>query len=85
MDKTIKKKKDIKIIFNKIITYLQKPEHAILVFFGIFMTLVTIAPIITLLVDTFIIKPGSYAAFITGRTSGLTIVNWTDLLPENRL
>lgn len=79
MDKTIKKKKDIKIIFNKIITYLQKPEHAILVFFGIFMTLVTIAPIITLLVDTFIIKPGSYAAFITGRTSGLTIVNWTDL------
>lgn len=79
MERTIKKKKDIKIIFNEIMTYLQKPEHAILVFFGIFMTLVTIAPIITLLVDTFVIKPGSYAAFITGRSSGLTLVNWKDL------
>ena len=73
------RKIDMKLIFKKIKTYLQKPEHTILVIFGILLTLATIAPIITLLTDTFIIKPGSYSAFITGRTSGFTLVNWIDL------
>jgi len=64
---------------NKIETYFQKPEHIILVIFGILLTLVTIAPMLTLLNDTFLIKPGSYSQFVTGRSSGYTLVNWNDL------
>jgi iron(III) transport system permease protein len=64
---------------NKIKTYFQKPEHVILVIFGILLTLVTIAPMLTLLNDTFLIKPGSYSQFVTGRSSGYTLVNWNDL------
>ena len=71
-----KKGKNIK---NKIKTYFQKPEHTILVIFGILLTLVTIVPMLTLLNDTFLIKPGSYSQFVTGRSSGYTFVNWMDL------
>jgi len=76
MDKKNNKKK---LMINKIKTYLQKPEHLILVIFGIFLTFVTIVPMLTLLNDTFLIKPGSYAQFITGKSSGYTLVNWKDL------
>lgn len=68
-----------KIQRNKIKTFFQKPENVILVLFGIVLTIATIVPIFTLFVDTFRIKPGSYAAFITGKSSGFTFVNWTDL------
>ena len=71
--------KKSKIIKNKIKTYLQKPEHVILVVFGILLTVVTVVPMLTLLNDTFLIKPGSYSQFITGRSSGYTFVNWLDL------
>ncbi len=73
------KSKKSNIILTKIKTYLQKPEHIILVVFGILLTLVTIAPMLTLLNDTFLIKPGSYSQFITGKSSGYTLVNWKDL------
>ena len=79
-----KNKKIFKLFMNKVSTYFQKPEHVILVIFGIFMTIVTVAPIVSLFVDTFLIRPGSYAAFITGRTSGLTLVNWTDLFAGDK-
>jgi iron(III) transport system permease protein len=68
-----------KILKNKIKTFLQKPEHIILVIFGVLLTLVTIVPMLTLLNDTFLIKPGSYSQFVTGRSSGYTFVNWVDL------
>ena len=68
-----------KILKNKIKTFLQKPEHIILVIFGVLLTLVTIVPMLTLLNDTFLIKPGSYSQFVTGRSSGYTLVNWIDL------
>lgn len=68
-----------KILKNKIKTFLQKPEHIILVVFGVLLTLVTIVPMLTLLNDTFLIKPGSYSQFVTGRSSGYTLVNWIDL------
>lgn len=74
------KKHDIKVTWNKIRTFFQKPDHVILLIFGILLSFVTIVPMITLLNDTFIIKPGSYAQFITGRSSGYTLVNWKDLL-----
>jgi iron(III) transport system permease protein len=68
-----------KILKNKLKTFLQKPEHIILVIFGVLLTFVTIVPMLTLLNDTFLIKPGSYSQFVTGRSSGYTLVNWIDL------
>ena len=73
------KKHDIKVTWNKIRTFFQKPDHAILLIFGILLTFSTIVPMMTLLNDTFVIKPGSYAQFITGKSSGYTLVNWQDL------
>lgn len=78
MNEIIKKQKS-KVIWNKIRTFLQKPDHVILLIFGILLSLVTIVPMITLFNDTFVIKPGSFAQFITGRSSGYTLVNWKDL------
>jgi iron(III) transport system permease protein len=49
------------------------------VIFGVLLTIVTIVPMLTLLNDTFLIKPGSYSQFVTGRSSGYTFVNWVDL------
>ncbi len=37
-----------KILKNKIKTFLQKPEHIILVIFGVLLTLVTSVPMLTL-------------------------------------
>ncbi|VEU82446.1 ABC transporter permease [Acholeplasma hippikon] len=72
-----------KIQKNKVKTFFQKPENVILVLFGVVLTIATIAPILTLLVDTFVIKPGSYAAYATGKSSGFTLVNWKDLFFGN--
>ena len=78
MNEQIKKQKS-KVLRNKIRTFLQKPDHVILLIFGIILSFVTIVPMITLLNDTFIVKPGSFAQFTTGRSSGYTLVNWQDL------
>ena len=78
MNEIINKQKP-KVRWNKIRTFLQKPDHVILLIFGILLSFVTIVPMITLLNDTFIIRPGSYAQFITGKSSGYTLVNWKDL------
>ncbi len=72
-----------KINLNKVKTFFQKPENVILVLFGIVLTIATIVPIITLAVDTFRIHPGSYAAWHTGKTSGFTLFNWSDLFTGN--
>ena len=69
----------IALFYKKVLTYLQKPEHLILVIFGILLTFATIAPIITLFRDTFLIRSGSYSQYLTGRSSGYTLVNWVDL------
>lgn len=71
LDKQIRK--------NKIKTFFQKPEHVILVLFGIVLTFATIIPIITLALDTIKVHPGSIDAVMTGKTSGFTLYNWTDL------
>ena len=54
-------KHDFKVTKNKIKTFLQKPDHIILLVFGILLSFATIVPMITLLNDTFVIKPGSYS------------------------
>ncbi|MBE6116436.1 MAG: iron ABC transporter permease [Erysipelotrichaceae bacterium] len=72
-------KKNTKIILNNIRTFFSKPYNVILVLTGILVTFTTIAPIIAIVEDTFKIHPGSIDAYLTGKSSGYTIVNYVDL------
>ncbi len=68
-----------KIIVNKIKTFLSKPQNVILLIFGIVLTFSTFLPVLAIIEDTFKIHPGTIDAHLTQRTSGYTIVNYTDL------
>jgi len=68
-----------KIIFNKVRTFLSKPHNVILLVLGIILSFTTIAPIVSIFIDTFSIHTGSIDAHLTGKTSGYTLVNWIDL------
>lgn len=68
-----------KIRIQKIKTYFQKPENIILVLFAIVLTIATIAPILTLAIDTVKVHPGSIDAVMTGKVKGFTFYNWKDL------
>ncbi len=67
------------VLLNKIKTFFSKPQNVILLFFGIVLTFTTFVPIIAIIRDTFSIHPGTIDAHLTGRVSGYTIVNYTDL------
>ena len=79
MTKTVAKNERRNLRFQKVKTYFQKPEHIILVIFAIILTVATIVPIFTLLLDTIKVHPGSVDSVLTGKTSGLTGYNWKDL------
>lgn len=64
---------------NKIKTSLSKPQNIILLVFGILLSFTTIAPIIAILKDTVRVHPGTIDAHLTGKASGFTLVNYTDL------
>lgn len=64
---------------NKIKTYFSDPSHVILLLFGILLTITTVAPIVAIVEDTFKIHPGTIDAYLTGKTSGYTIINYVDL------
>jgi len=68
-----------KVIFNKVRTFLSKPHNVILLVLGIILSFTTIAPIVSIFIDTFSIHTGSIDAHLTGKTSGYTLVNWIDL------
>ena len=68
-----------RIWLNKVRTYLQKPQNAILLALGVILTFTTIAPMISILVDTVTVHPGSVDAHYTGLTEGYTFYNWIDL------
>lgn len=67
------------IWFNKLKTYFSKPYNVILLLMGIVFTVTTIAPIVAIVRDTFQIHPGTIDAYLTGQTSGYTVVNYIDL------
>lgn len=69
----------MKIFINKVKTFLSKPQNVILVVLGIILSITTIAPIISIFLDTFSIHVGSIDAHLTGKSSGYTLVNWIDL------
>ena len=69
----------MRIRINSIKTYLSKPQNIILLLTGILVTITTIAPIVAIVKDTFQIHPGTIDQYLSGKASGYTIVNYTDL------
>lgn len=65
---------------NRLKNYLKKPQNAILVCLGIVLSIATIFPIVSILMDTFSIHAGSVDAQATGMQSGYTLYNWVDIL-----
>ena len=68
-----------KIRLNSIKTYLNKPQNVILILTGILVTFTTIAPIVAIVKDTFQIHPGTIDQYLSGKTTGYSLVNYTDL------
>jgi len=68
-----------RVWLNRVRTYLSKPQNAILLALGVVLTFSTIAPMISILVDTVTVHPGSVDAHYTGLTEGYTFYNWIDL------
>lgn len=67
------------VLRNRIKTFFMKPQNVILLLFGIVLTFTTIAPIVAIVQDTFKIHPGTIDAYLTKKTTGYSIVNYTDL------
>jgi len=72
-----------KIMWNNVRTFFSKPYNTILVLTGILVTFTTIAPIIAIVEDTFKIHPGTIDAYLSGKTSGYSIVNYVDLFTSS--
>lgn len=68
-----------KIYGNKLKTYFSKPENTILVVLGVLLTIFTIAPLVTILLDTFTIHVGTVEVQISGKPGGLSFSNYKDL------
>lgn len=68
-----------RVRLNQLKTYLSKPQNAILLALGIVLTFSTIAPMISILVDTVTVHPGSVDSHYTGLEKGYTFYNWIDL------
>ena len=71
--------KSTKVKINSIKTYLSKPQNIILILTGILVTFTTIAPIVAIIRDTFQIHPGTIDQYLTGKASGYSFANYTDL------
>ena len=69
----------MKIRLNSIKTYLSKPQNVILILTGILVTFTTIAPIVAIIRDTFQVHPGTIDQYLSGKASGFTLANYTDL------
>ena len=64
---------------NRLITYLSKPQNTILLLLGIILTITTIAPMITIVMDTVTIHAGSVDARNAQEGQVYTAYNWVDL------
>lgn len=74
-----KKPSRMRIRFNKILTYLSKPQNTILLLLGIILTITTIAPMVTIVMDTVTIHEGSVDARYAEAGDVYTTYNWVDL------
>ncbi len=75
--------KKMKILWNNVKTFFSKPYNVILVLTGILVTFTTVAPIIAIIEDTFKIHPGTIDAYLTGKSSGYSVVNYIDLFTSS--
>lgn len=75
MNKTSKRT----LMLNRLKTYFSKPQNTILLLFGIVLTYTTIAPIVAIVKDTFKIHPGTIDQYLTGKSEGYSVANYTDL------
>lgn len=69
----------LKVKLNKILTYFSKPQNFVLLILGIILSIFTIAPIISIILDTVKVHTGSVDSINTGLISGFTLYNWIDL------
>lgn len=71
------KASNFKLLLNRLKTYLSKPENIILLVFGVVLTLMVIAPIFSIIKDSFTIH-GGVEAVLSGKKAGdLGTVTWS--------
>ena len=68
-----------RIALNKVKTYLSKPQNTILILLGIILTITTIAPMVTIFMDTITVHEGSVDARSAEEGQKYTTYNWEDL------
>jgi iron(III) transport system permease protein len=76
---SLKFKKSSNRFFNNLKTYFSKPQNLILLILGITLSILTIAPIFAILIDTFVIHVGTIEPIISGQADGFSIMNYVDL------
>ena len=78
MQQTVKASR-ARVWLNKLKTTFSKPQNAILLALGILLTFSTIAPMISIALDTVTVHVGSVDSHYTGLKEGYTLYNWVDL------
>lgn len=78
MQQTVKASR-ARVWLNKLKTTFSKPQNAILLALGILLTFSTVAPMISIALDTVTIHVGSVDSHYTGLKEGYTLYNWVDL------
>jgi|LAHS01.1.fsa_nt_gb iron(III) transport system permease protein len=69
-----------RVFRNRMGTYFSKPDNMILLILGIILSVLTIAPLITIVLDSFLIHAGGYEGAISGLPVGsYSFSNFTDL------
>lgn len=65
---------------NSILTYVKKPENSILIILGILLTVLTVAPLVSIFFDAFTIHVGTHEVILSGKPAGsLSFFNFVDL------
>ncbi len=72
-----------RIRWNKIRTFLSKPENVILLLMGIVLTITTVSPIVAIVKDTISIHVGTIDQYLSGKAKGYTLVNYVDLFTSS--
>lgn len=78
MQQTVKASR-ARVWLNKLKTTFSKPQNAILLALGILLTFSTVAPMISIALDTVTVHIGSVDSHYTGLKEGYTLYNWVDL------
>lgn len=78
MQQTVKASR-ARVWLNKLKTTFSKPQNAILLALGILLTFSTVAPMISIAMDTVTVHVGSVDSHYTGLKEGYTLYNWVDL------